>query len=58
MFEYTPEVVQDSKINLKWMNAKMLKKTLHFPNAYLAEDIPTKGYSKISETVVCAYSAK
>ena len=40
------------------MNAKMLKKTLHFPNAYLAEDIPTKGYSKISETVVCTYSAK
>ena len=25
--KYTPEVVQDSKINLKWMNAKMLEET-------------------------------
>ena len=25
--KYTTEVVQDSKINLKWMNTKMLEKT-------------------------------
>ena len=25
--KYTPEVVQDSKINLKWINTKMLEKT-------------------------------
>ena len=58
MFEYTPEVAQDSKINLKWMNVKLLEKTMHFPNAYLAEDIPTKGYTKISEAAVCACSTK
>ena len=40
------------------MNAKMLEKTRHFPNAYLAEDILTKGYPKISEAAVCACSTK
>ena len=58
MFEYTPEVVQDSKINLKWMNAKMLEKIMHLPNVYLAEDTPTKWYPKISEAAVCACSSK
>ena len=32
----------------------MLEKTMNFPNAYLAEDIPTKGNPKISEAAVCA----
>ena len=27
--KYTTEVVQDSKINLKWMNTKMLEKTVN-----------------------------
>ena len=36
--KYTPEVVQDSKINLKWINTKMLEKTVHFFNV---EDIST-----------------
>ena len=40
------------------MNAKMLEKTMHFSNAYLAEDIPTKGHDKKSEAAVCARSAK
>ena len=40
------------------MNAKMLEKTMHFSNAYLAEDIPTKGHAKKSEAAVCACSAK
>ena len=35
----TTEVVQDSKINLKWMNTKMLEKTVHFLNVDFAEDI-------------------
>ena len=39
--KYTPEVVQDSKINLKWMNTKMLEKTVHFFNVDLAEDNST-----------------
>ena len=39
--KYTPEVVQDSKINLKWMNTKMLEKTVRFFNMDLVEDIPT-----------------
>ena len=39
--KYTPEVVQDSKINLKWMDTKMLEKTVHFFNVDLVEDIPT-----------------
>ena len=39
--KYTLEVVQDSKINLKWMNTKMVKKTVHFVNVDLAEDIRT-----------------
>ena len=37
--KYTTEVVQDSKINLKWMNTKMLEKTVHFLNVDFAEDI-------------------
>ena len=37
--KYTIEVVQDSKINLKWMNTKMLEKTVHFLNVDLAEYI-------------------
>ena len=40
------------------MNAKMQEKTMHFPNAYLAEDMPTKGYPKISEAAVCTGSTK
>ena len=39
--KYTPEVVQDSKINLKWMNTKMLEKTVHFFNVDLEEDTST-----------------
>ena len=35
--KYTTEVVQDSKINLKWMNTKMLEKTVHFLNVDFAE---------------------
>ena len=50
--KYTTEVVQDSKINLKWMNTKMLEKTVHFFNVDLAEDISTPGYLKISEAAV------
>ena len=38
-FKHTPEVAQDSKINLKWINTKMLEKTVHFLNVDLAEDI-------------------
>ena len=51
--KYTPEVVQDSKINLNWMNIKMLEKNVHFFNVDLAEDISTQGYPKISEAAVC-----
>ena len=36
--KYTTEVVKDSKINLKWMNTKMLQKTVHFFNMDFAED--------------------
>ena len=50
--KYTPEVVQDSKINLNWMNIKMLEKNVHFFNVDLAEDISTQGYPKISEAAV------
>ena len=39
--KYTPEVVQNSKIDLKYMNTKMLEKALHFFNVDLAEDIHT-----------------
>ena len=39
--KYTPEVVEDSKINLKWMNIKILGKTIHFVNVDLAENITT-----------------
>ena len=39
--KYTPEVLQSSKINLKWINTKMLKKTVNFFNVDLVEDIPT-----------------
>ena len=39
--KYTPVVVQDSKVNLKWINTKMLEKTVHFFNADLVENIPT-----------------
>ena len=38
--KYTPEVVQDSKIDLKCMNTKILKKTVYFFNVNLTEDIP------------------
>ena len=38
-FKHTPEVAQDSKINLKWINTKILEKTVHFFNVDLAEDI-------------------
>ena len=51
--KYTPDVVQDSKNNLKWMNTKMLEKTVHFFNVDLAEDISSQGYPKISEAAVC-----
>ena len=50
--KYTSEVVQDSKINLKWMNTKMLEKTVHFFNVHLPEDISTQEYPKISEAEV------
>ena len=40
-FKYSPVVVQDSKINLKWIITKMLEKTVHFLNVNLAEDIST-----------------
>ena len=36
----------------------MLEKTMHFPNAYLAEYIPTNGYPKISEAAVGTFSTK
>ena len=35
------------------MNTKILEKTVHFFNVDLADDIPTQGYPKISETAVC-----
>ena len=38
--KYTPEVVQDSKIYLKWINTKMLEKTVHFFIVDLGKDIP------------------
>ena len=44
--KYTPEVAQNSKINLKWMNTKMLEKTVHFFNVDLVEDIPRQGYPR------------
>ena len=50
--KHTTEVVQDSKINLKWMNTKMLEKTVHFFNVDFAEDVSTQGYPKISEVAV------
>ena len=50
--KYTTEVMQDSKINLKWINTKMLKKTAHFFNVDFAEDISMYGYPKISEAAV------
>ena len=37
--KYTTEVVQDSKINLKCMNTKMLGETVHFFNVDFSEDI-------------------
>ena len=40
------EVVEDTKINLKWMNIKMLKKTVHFFDMNLIEDISNVGISK------------
>ena len=51
--KYTPEIAQDSKINLKWMNSKMLEKTVHFFNVDFAENISTQGYPKISK--MCYY---
>ena len=42
IFKYTPEVVQDSKINLKWINTKMLEKTAHFFNVDIVEDTVRK----------------
>ena len=36
----TPEALQDSKIKLKWMNPKMLEKTLHIQGR------PYRGYQK------------
>ena len=51
-YKYTPEVVQDPKINLKWMNTKKLEKTVHFVNVNLVEDIPAEGYPKISEASI------
>ena len=50
--KYTPEVVQDSKINLKWMNTKILEKTVHFFNVDLGKDTSTQGYPKISKAAV------
>ena len=37
----TLEVLQVSKINLKWINTKTLEKTVHFFNVDLVEDNPT-----------------
>ena len=34
------------------------EKTMHFPNAYLAEDIPMNGYPKISEAATSTFSTK
>ena len=34
------------------------EKTMHFPNAYLAEDIPTNGYPKTSEAAASTFSTK
>ena len=39
--KYTPEVMQDSKINLNCINSKMLEKTVYFFNVDLVDDIPT-----------------
>ena len=36
--KYTPEIVQDSITDLKWMSAKMLEKTVHFLNVGLVKD--------------------
>ena len=44
--EPSHEVVQDTKINLKWMNIKMLEKTVHFFDMNLIEDISNVGISK------------
>ena len=38
--KYTPEVLQDSKINLNWINSKMLEKTVYFFNVDFVVDIP------------------
>ena len=35
--KYTPEVLQDSKINVKWTNTEMLEKTVHFFNVFISE---------------------
>ena len=50
--KYTPEVVQDSKINLKWINTKILEKTVHFFGVDVTEDTDKLGYPKISEATV------
>ena len=44
--------MQDSMIDWKCMNTKILKKTVHFFNMKLADDILTQGYAKISEAAV------
>ena len=49
--KYTPQVAQDSKINSKWMNTKMLE-NLRFFNGDLAKDIPAYGHPKLSEAAV------
>ena len=56
--KYTSEVVQDSKINLKWMNTKMLKTIVRFFNVDLDGDILMYGYLKISEAAVCICTTK
>ena len=50
--KYTPEVVQDSKINLKWINTKILEKTVHFFSVDVTEDTDKLGYPEISEATV------
>ena len=50
--KHTPEVVQDSKINLKWINTKILEKTVHFFSVDVTEDTDKLGYPKISEATV------
>ena len=45
--KYTAEVVQDSKIGLKWMSAEMLEKTVHFHNMDLAGDTPRRDIPSI-----------